>query len=69
MTDCLFGPLKKHLGGLIRDSHEEVEMAIREWLQMKKPDFYCFGIFKLVPRWDMNRCACGVMFEKIMRLE
>jgi hypothetical protein len=25
-------------------------MAVGEWLQMQDPDFFCDGIFKLVPR-------------------
>jgi hypothetical protein len=29
---------------------KEVEMALREWVRIKGPDFYCHGTFKLVPR-------------------
>ena len=29
---------------------EEVEMAVREWLQKQEPDFYGEGILQLVPR-------------------
>jgi hypothetical protein len=29
-----------------------MEMAVREWLRVQKPDFHRNGIFKLVARWD-----------------
>jgi hypothetical protein len=28
-----------------------MEMVVRERVEVQGPDFYCGGIFKLVPRW------------------
>jgi hypothetical protein len=44
------GKPKQHLAYRQYHSNEKVEMAIREWLQKQEPNFYCDGIFKLVPR-------------------
>jgi len=30
---------------------------------MYDPDFYCVGIFKLVPRWDRCICVLGNCVE------
>jgi hypothetical protein len=35
-------------------SDEEVKMAVRKGFRIKHPDFYGYGIFKLVPSW--NKC-------------
>ena len=43
--------LKPNLEGHQFHSNEEFEIAVCEWVQMHKPDFYCDGIFKLVPKW------------------
>jgi len=43
--------------------HEEGEVAVHEWLQMRKPDFYCCGMFKVLPRWDMHCCVWGLCLE------
>jgi hypothetical protein len=53
-----FGLLNQHLGYHQFHINVQVEMAIREWLQMQQPDFYCNGIFNLMPRRDkMHQCA------------
>jgi hypothetical protein len=31
-----------------------MEVAVREWLRMQEPEFYCARMSKLVPRW--NKC-------------
>jgi len=33
-------------------NNEEIEMAVREWLQMQDPDYCHDRIFNLVPYWD-----------------
>jgi hypothetical protein len=48
----MFGPLRQHSGGCCFYNNEEGEVAVHEWLQMQKPDFYHTGTFKLMPRWD-----------------
>jgi len=37
--------------------YEEGEVAVHEWLRMKKPDFCFCGMFKFMPRWDMHCCS------------
>jgi hypothetical protein len=39
-------------------------MAVREWLQIQKPDFFRAGIFKLVPRWGKCIHVLGDCVEK-----
>jgi hypothetical protein len=60
----LFAPLKQQLAGHRFHNNEEVEMAVREWLQMQKPDFCCDGIFKLVPRSEKCMNKPGDYVEK-----
>lgn len=43
--------------------NEQGEMVVCEWLRMYDPDFYCVGIFKLVPRWDRCICVLGNCVE------
>lgn len=45
MTDNVFGPLKRPMGGRRFSSSEEVVMAIRDRLRTLGSDFFCDGIF------------------------
>jgi hypothetical protein len=47
--------LRQYLGGRRLHSHEEVELAVREWVRIKESDCYRDGIFKLVPR--LGKCT------------
>jgi hypothetical protein len=44
-------------------NNEEVEVAVREWLQRQQPHFYHDGIFELVTRWDTCISVLGVCPE------
>ena len=50
--DRLLGPLRRHTADRRVLSNEEVEVAIREWLQMQGADFNGDEIFELALRWD-----------------
>jgi len=46
------------------DSNEEMEMAVREWLQIQEPERYHDVTFKLVPKWDQCIKVFGEHAEK-----
>jgi len=50
--DRLLGPLRRHTGDRRVHSNEEVEVAVRKWLQMQGDDFNGDEIFELALRWD-----------------
>lgn len=50
----LFGPLKKHLGGLHFRTDAEVQQAVLTWLHNLDADFFHAGFDGLVYRW--NKC-------------
>jgi len=52
-SNILFAPPKRYAWEAV-DFNGEMEMAVREWLQIQEPDCYRNGIFKLGPRW--NKC-------------
>jgi hypothetical protein len=49
VTNRMFGPLKRHLGGSKVDDSEEVKTAFGEWMQMLDPDFFWVRICKFIP--------------------
>ena len=51
-VDRLLGPLRRHTGDRRVHSNEEVEVAIRECLQMQGADFNGDEIFELALRWE-----------------
>jgi hypothetical protein len=50
--DRLLGPLRRYAGDRRVLSNEEVEVAVREWLQMQWTDFNGDDMFELALRWD-----------------
>ena len=48
----LLGPLRRPTGNRRVHSNEEVEVALREWLQMQGADFKGDESFELALRWD-----------------
>jgi len=48
---CLFGPMKKILGGQKFASDMEVQWAVRQWLAQQPTSFFGSNIHKLVKRW------------------
>jgi len=54
ITNRMFGPLKRDLGGSeVRDS-EEVKTAFGEWMQVLEPDLFWVRICKFVPSRDKH---------------
>ena len=51
------GRLSRHTGDRRVLSNKEVEVAIREWLQMQGADFNDEETFELALRWD-NASVC-----------
>jgi len=49
-----FGLLKQDLVGCCFCNNEDMQLAIIEWLQMQKPNFWCNWILILVPGWDRD---------------
>jgi len=51
---CLFGPMRKMLGGQKSASDTEVQSAVCQWLRQQAQHcfFFTSGIQKLVDRWD-----------------
>jgi hypothetical protein len=43
-----------------------VEMVVFELLQVREPNFYCNGIFQVVPEWDKYIDMYGNYIEKVM---
>jgi len=63
IPDChLFGPPQQHVGSLWFHGTEEVEMAVREWLQLQEPDFCMYRVFKTFAEMGglIHRCARGL---------
>jgi hypothetical protein len=63
-----FEKLKQRVKGCPIHSNEEVQTALREWLQMHKAHFYHDRIFKLLPRWNKRISVPGDYVEKIIIL-
>jgi hypothetical protein len=53
----------QHLRGS-QFNNEKLEMAVSEWLQMDKANFYCDRIFKCTPRWGKCINVLGDYVEK-----
>lgn len=43
---------------------EDVGMCVAEWLLMQEHDFYCDGMFKLVPSWTYALFCTGIEWHK-----
>jgi pentatricopeptide repeat protein len=58
-----FAYLNFHMGSRRDYKNGEMEMAVSAWLRMQESDFYCNGIFKVVPR--CNKCSLQILLKNI----
>ncbi|GFN98481.1 histone-lysine N-methyltransferase SETMAR [Plakobranchus ocellatus] len=48
----LFGPLKRHLGGLAFETEDDLISELRNWFDNLDVDFFRVGINSLLSRWQ-----------------
>ncbi|GFO14755.1 histone-lysine N-methyltransferase SETMAR [Plakobranchus ocellatus] len=48
----LFGPLKRHLGGMAFETEDDVISELRNWFDNLDVDFFRVGINSLLSRWQ-----------------
>jgi IS5 family transposase len=63
LTESLFGLLQQHLGGRRLQSNEEVEMAVREWLRIHKPDLYGSRMLQRGHVWKNASIYSGLVLK------
>ncbi|GFO45350.1 transposase [Plakobranchus ocellatus] len=52
-SDChLFGPLKRHLGGMAFETEDDLISELRTWFDNLDVDFFRVGINSLLSRWQ-----------------
>ncbi|GFN84175.1 histone-lysine N-methyltransferase SETMAR [Plakobranchus ocellatus] len=48
----LFGPLKRHLGGMAFETKDDLISELRNWFDKVDVDFFRVGINSLLSRWQ-----------------
>ncbi|GFO39389.1 histone-lysine N-methyltransferase SETMAR [Plakobranchus ocellatus] len=48
----LFGPLKRHLGGMAFETEDDLISELRNWFDNLDVDFFRVGINSLLSRWQ-----------------
>ncbi|GFO28053.1 histone-lysine N-methyltransferase SETMAR [Plakobranchus ocellatus] len=60
----LFGPLKRHLGGMAFETEDDLISELRNWFDNLDVDFFRVGINSLLPRWQKCIDLHGDYVEK-----
>ncbi|GFO25928.1 histone-lysine N-methyltransferase SETMAR [Plakobranchus ocellatus] len=60
----LFGPLKRHLGGIVFDREDDLISELRNWFDNLDVDFFREGINSLLSRWQKCIDLHGDYVEK-----
>ncbi|GFN84058.1 histone-lysine N-methyltransferase SETMAR [Plakobranchus ocellatus] len=60
----LFGPLKRHLGGMAFETEDDLISELRNWFDNLDVDFFRVGINSLLSRWQKSIHLHGDYFEK-----
>ncbi|GFO40464.1 histone-lysine N-methyltransferase SETMAR [Plakobranchus ocellatus] len=51
-SDFLFGPLKRHLGGMAFETEDDLISELGNWFDNLDVDFFRVGINSLLSRWQ-----------------
>ncbi|GFO41414.1 histone-lysine N-methyltransferase SETMAR [Plakobranchus ocellatus] len=60
----LFGPLKRHLGGMAFETDDDLISELRNWFDNLDVDFFRVGINSLLSRWQKCIDLHGDYVEK-----
>ncbi|GFN88265.1 histone-lysine N-methyltransferase SETMAR [Plakobranchus ocellatus] len=60
----LFGPLKRHLGGMAFETEDDLISELRNWFDNLDVDFFRVGIHSLLSRWQKCIDLHGDYVEK-----
>ena len=60
----LFGPLKRHLGGMAFETEDELIAELKNWFLSLDANFYRVGIYSLLSRWQKCINLHGNYVEK-----
>ncbi|GFN98134.1 histone-lysine N-methyltransferase SETMAR [Plakobranchus ocellatus] len=60
----LFGPLKRHLGGMAFETEDDLISELRNWFHNLDVDFFRVGINSLLSRWQKCIDLHGDYVEK-----
>ncbi|GFN78669.1 histone-lysine N-methyltransferase SETMAR [Plakobranchus ocellatus] len=60
----LFGPLKRHLGGMAFETEDDLISELRNWFDNLDVDFFRVGINSLLSRWQKCIDLHGDYVEK-----
>ena len=60
----LFFPMKNYLRGINYPNQEEIEFALRDWINKRDGEFFRKGIYDLPRRWRLCSEKKGDYFEK-----
>ncbi|GFO17618.1 histone-lysine N-methyltransferase SETMAR [Plakobranchus ocellatus] len=60
----LFGPLKRHLGGMAFETEDDLISELRNWFDNLDVDFFRVGINSLLSRWQKCMDLHGNYVEK-----
>ncbi|GFO26038.1 histone-lysine N-methyltransferase SETMAR [Plakobranchus ocellatus] len=60
----LFGPLKRHLGGMAFETEDDLISELRNWFDNLDVDFFRVGINSLLSRWQKCNDLHGDYVEK-----
>ncbi|GFO04359.1 histone-lysine N-methyltransferase SETMAR [Plakobranchus ocellatus] len=60
----LFGPLKRHLGGMAFETEDDLISELRNWFDNLDVDFFRVGINSLLLRWQKCIDLHGDYVEK-----
>ncbi|GFN86520.1 histone-lysine N-methyltransferase SETMAR [Plakobranchus ocellatus] len=60
----LFGPLKRHLGGMAFETEDDLISELRKWFDNLDVDFFRVGINSLLSRWQKCIDLHGDYVEK-----
>ncbi|GFO45808.1 histone-lysine N-methyltransferase SETMAR [Plakobranchus ocellatus] len=60
----LFGPLKRHLGGMAFETEDDLVSELRNWFDNLDVDFFRVGINSLLSRWQKCIDLHGDYVEK-----
>ncbi|GFN80476.1 histone-lysine N-methyltransferase SETMAR [Plakobranchus ocellatus] len=60
----LFGPFKRHLGGMVFETEDDLISELRNWFDNLDVDFFRVGINSLLSRWQKCIDLYGDCVEK-----
>ncbi|GFO27002.1 histone-lysine N-methyltransferase SETMAR [Plakobranchus ocellatus] len=64
----LFGPLKRHLGGMAFETEDDLISELRNWFDNLDVDFFRVGINSLLSRWQNASISTGITLRSSGRV-